>query len=290
MTNLCFKISEFQKPVSPTLKNKKTRFKFPTKLELLLMYLTLLSITFPLLISTHVLFSPSSLSHASSMAPKEFQKLAAFPFLLVQCWAFLASCSLMLIHSFSNILMGSVTLKLVSLELRPEQFTAKKKAPGLTILAGKDEISRAQNLRTMYRSLQIILNEMNSVIYWIAYPLEFLISKFCILCAVILIRFCPLLQPWERGMISLFLWGTGFIWLSMLQLGGSVFNQSKECTRTWKFFDWEKERRVMGKFRRSSPSLKLKSGMFGFMKKIKVLKFLKGFFKKTMKTLVAFGK
>lgn len=94
--------------------------------------------------------------------------------------------------------------------------------------------------------------------------------------------------------VNLFMWGsaTAVYWCFILHFGGYVYLQGGNILKSWKRHDWGNRyhNRLMGKFRRSCRPLTISYQKMFTMRKLTMLRFVRGLTRGIFRMLLALGK
>jgi len=189
--------------------------------------------------------------------------------------------------SFLGILFLSISILMFPLirnELRPNRKSY------MTL----NSLRQPGTVTEMYRTLEILMKLCNQALRPVILPLQSLTGQFSMFCNVTLITHWDSLDIMMR--IIFFVWTliTAGAWVIVLQCGGWLYGNAGKTTRSWKNVSWSKpDKKYLSKFRKSCRPMGVRvEERYGqyCMKRVTVLKYIKGLSKGTLGALMALKK
>jgi hypothetical protein len=152
-------------------------------------------------------------------------------------------------------------------------------------------LRKPTELQRFYRSLEILVSLFNHTVRPIIIPLQSLIGNFSVFCNVTLITEWTKMDGVLKIILSVWAIIALFSWGPILHFGRRFHANSCATVKSWKFFEWpKKEKKHLSKFRKSCRPLGIRvEEVYGqlCMRKLSVLKFMKGICKGTFGAILA---
>ncbi|CAL8125329.1 unnamed protein product [Orchesella dallaii] len=171
-------------------------------------------------------------------------------------------------------------------------FIVKEFRLGRKCYASLASLRKPKNLMLAYRTAQILHEKFRLIFQYLIVPTQFIITNLFIFCCVMIIKFGQSLKPSSRFMlVSWALFGITF-WASYLWLGGYLYLNGNRVLKSWKYHPWNSraEKNLMSKFQKSCRPIMIHYGRTYVIKKVTVLKFLRGISRGVLRTLLTVAK
>ncbi|CAL8125326.1 unnamed protein product [Orchesella dallaii] len=171
-------------------------------------------------------------------------------------------------------------------------FILKELRLGRRYYVSVPALRQPANLMMAYRTAQILHERVLNIFQYLIVPLQTVITNLIIFCCVMIIKYGRNLKPSSIGMlVSWGLFGLGF-WYLVLLLGGYLYMNGKKVLLSWKYHLWNRraEAKMMSKFRRSCRPIMINFGRTYVIKRLSVLKFLRGVSRGILRTLLTLTK
>ncbi len=171
-------------------------------------------------------------------------------------------------------------------------FYTKEFKLGAKIYKTENRLRNSYNIRTMYRSFQLLHQNVLCFIGWV-----FAFSHFGFTLQPIIVNFV-LIKYWKDinlfAKIPLVLISPAVVstWMFTIQLCSSFFVDGKKSLKSWHLYDWgsKKENRVMRKFRKSCKPVLVCYGSMYQVKRITPFAYVKTIIRGSFKSMLALGK
>ncbi|CAL8140535.1 unnamed protein product [Orchesella dallaii] len=155
-----------------------------------------------------------------------------------------------------------------------------------------EALRKPENLVLTWRSIQLILNAVNSILRYHYFPLQAILTKISVFCNVTLVLY------WERlNLISKLVMIAASVlatvgWSLVLKYGGMIFKTGKGVVNSWKLnrFPDRQTRAYMKRFKRSCKPIFIGADGVYVIRPASVLNFLRGNTRGTMRALLSLRK
>jgi hypothetical protein len=149
--------------------------------------------------------------------------------------------------------------------------------------------SSSKRIVSVYRSIEILHIGLVELLTWGIFPLRFVFTNLILFCNFMLIRHFHDLDIPTKAILCVWSMMALCVWTIFLQFGGHLYTGSWAAIKSWKYFQWQNrfEGKIFGKVRKSMRPLKVGVGCYFTIKRLTVLKFLRGIVRGTMKALLA---
>jgi hypothetical protein len=146
-----------------------------------------------------------------------------------------------------------------------------------------------KNITLEYRKIEVLHLNGNEAFGWLVIPEQALIADSIIFCNYALITIGKALDSATAAVLVIFAAVLMLVMFSALEGSGIFHNQAIELLESWKYGNWStnRERLLMGKFRKSCKPLGLRSGGVYCVKRLTGLKFVHGIIVGTLRILLA---
>lgn len=144
-----------------------------------------------------------------------------------------------------------------------------------------------------WRTVQILQLKINDLLCPLLVPTQFLFGKMVVLITFMLFKYGSSLPPSKR--IIWILWATmGCIfWSLILLMGGYIHLYGKKILNSWKYHKWNNltkvQKKCMSKFRKSCYPWSVSHGKTYVIKRLTVLKFIRGTIAGIFRALLTLG-
>jgi len=252
--------------------NRKTRLA-SNQLNIILITLFISCMGTGVFLAICVIFYPKYPIHFGNVIPTEY--FTAPVHLLhsiyyVQCH--LVIYANMNVIVFIITIYGSQVIPFVAREFYVGQMNSKK------FYRTSNALRTVKNMLIEYRSIELLHEHFMGVLGFILVPLHFVFVKLILFCWYVLIRHSSGLRSEISGVFFMWSFAGCLFWSGLLQIGGAAYVQSDGVLHSWKLKDWGSSynNRLMSKFRKSCKPILIKYGSTYVVKRLSLLKFLKG--------------
>ncbi|CAL8085452.1 unnamed protein product [Orchesella dallaii] len=155
-----------------------------------------------------------------------------------------------------------------------------------------DSLRTPKNLMVTFRSFQL-LHQMAMTCFGVAIvPCQTTVSNLILFSNFMFIRHRAELQPETNCMLVGWSTLSLLFWMFVLELGGRLHSRGREVLKSWKMHDFGDKgvNRCMSKFRKSCQPLSMNFGRTYVIRRLTILKFLRGLTTGTFRLLVAVHK
>ncbi|OXA47269.1 hypothetical protein Fcan01_17784 [Folsomia candida] len=152
-------------------------------------------------------------------------------------------------------------------------------------------LRKVENLIREFVCMQIVHNEMMKIVGLVIFGLHAAFSQLCLYCNFVVIENWNILPRTTKMALGSWSLLVQIIWASVLELCGQFCADSKKTLSSWKLLEnvTPREKKLMSKFRKTCRPFKFgQEGMFT-IKRLTVLKFLRGIVKETFRAVLALG-
>ncbi|CAL8125318.1 unnamed protein product [Orchesella dallaii] len=141
-----------------------------------------------------------------------------------------------------------------------------------------DQLRQPPMIITAYRAVQILQRKSTDLFGQMLVPMQTLMGNIVVSCAYMIIKHRGILKPTTVAMLLGFSTTCGIFWGLILLLGGYINLYAKRILDSWKYHPWptKQDRKLMRKFRKSCTPLMLNYGKTYIIKRLTVLKFIRG--------------
>lgn len=155
------------------------------------------------------------------------------------------------------------------------------------------ELRMPPMLCNAWRTVQTLQQTFNDLIGIILVPTQFFCGKLVVVVAFLIIK-----QGNELPMSKRVMWTTwaiclGLFWSLVLLMGGYIHMYGRKILVSWKYHKWigltKVERKMMSKFRKSCYPLSISYGKTYIIKRLSVLKFIRGITAGIFRALLTIG-
>lgn len=149
-----------------------------------------------------------------------------------------------------------------------------------------------EKLILAYRQVQVLFTNIVPIYGRLLVPAQTLITQLVIFASFLLCKHKNKMDDTMKMVLISWAFLSTITWLGVLQLGGHLHKNGKQLLKSWKFHKWanREETRIMNKFRKSCKPLMMHHGGTYIIKRITVLKFIRGLIKGIFRTLLTLGK
>lgn len=155
------------------------------------------------------------------------------------------------------------------------------------------ELRKPPLLWNAWRIVQIVQLKINDLLCPLLVPTQFFIGKMVVLIMYMLIKYGSTLPSHIR--IMWILWATigAIFWSLILLMGGYIHLYGSKILDSWKYHKWSNltkfEKKAMSKFRKSCCPLSIAHGKTYVIKRLTVLKFIRGIIAGIFRALLTIG-
>ncbi len=155
------------------------------------------------------------------------------------------------------------------------------------------ELRKPPLLWSAWRTVEILQLKINDLLGVILIPCQFLFGKLVVLITFMIIKLGHELSTSEIIMFSLWAVGSGLTWSLILLMGGYIHMFGRKILESWKYHKWigltKVEKKQMKKFRKSCCPLSISYGKAYVIKRLTVLKFIRGIIAGIFRALLTIG-
>lgn len=223
-------------------------------------------------------FPYSSILIGSEIPANTFGPFRIFIVYIFPHYIFTAACSvlssLMILIWIDGVLLMPFLLK----QLRTDRKEYKTRS----------NLRNALHLIKIYRSAQILQIKVNKVLEYCIVPTQALVLDLILFASVMLIKFGSKLSPASKCMLTSWAILGAVAWAAALIVGGHMHWYGIKVLKSWKYTKWSRNyhRLLMSKFRKSCRPLTISYGKTYVIRRLSVLKFIRGISKGIMRTLL----
>lgn len=151
-----------------------------------------------------------------------------------------------------------------------------------------NSLRTSRNLPLAYLKVEILHKNVNNLIEPFIIPVQTLITQIVLYCNYILITQWDHLETMIVAILLMFAILFTVLWTVGLEIAGQFHRTNIHILRSWKYFDWSKsEMKQLSKFRKARRPLAFRVGGYYCIKRLHVLKFLKGLTNGTLRAVLA---
>lgn len=148
-------------------------------------------------------------------------------------------------------------------------------------------------LWSAWRTVQVLQGRINDFIGIVLIPVQMICSKMVVICVFLVIQHSNELSPSRKLLWIIWAVLTGIFWSMVLLLGGYIYLYGKKVLISWKYHKWEGisrlEKRIMSRFRKSCIPISVAYGSTYVIKRLTVLKFVRGLVTSLFRVLLTIG-
>ncbi len=144
-----------------------------------------------------------------------------------------------------------------------------------------------------WRTVQIFQSKINDLLGVVIIPTQFLLGKLVVLIVFLIMKHGKELSTSKRVMWIAWAALAGLFWSLVLLMGGYIHLYGRKILDSWKYHKWvgltNLEKKQMKKFRKSCCPLSISYGKAYIIKRLTVLKFIRGIIAAIFRMLLTIG-
>lgn len=146
----------------------------------------------------------------------------------------------------------------------------------------------ANNLRVMFRSAQIVQQQVNAAFGKFLFPSQALITIVTILPIFSLIKYQNAMESIQILLMVTIAIMSPLFWGAILVAGGSLHSDGNKVINSWKYHAWESPQEIieMNKFRVSCKTVMLAFGNTFMIRRVTIMNFIRGLSRGTVRALL----
>lgn len=153
-------------------------------------------------------------------------------------------------------------------------------------------IRTPQKMSLIFREIQILVQQYNQVFGCILVPMQTLLTQFVMFTTYLFSKYADKIDTSLKATMVIWTTIATLTWIVSLEVGGIISMYGEKVLLSWKYHKWEnrQEKRYMSKFRKSCKPLMVQYGRTFVIRRITVLKYIRGLLKGVLRTLLTVGK
>lgn len=155
-------------------------------------------------------------------------------------------------------------------------------------------LRKPPTLQIAWRTVQVLQLNINNMLGVFLVPTHTFFGDFCVLSTYILFKHHKMMATSTKVMLVIWAGLSSFFWCLVLLMGGYIHMFGIKVLTSWKYYKWSeitaREKRILSRFGKSCVPLSIAYGKTFVIRRLTVLKFIRGLVKGIFRTLLTIGK